>query len=263
MTFDLTSLTPAERLLWFYGCRQPDHIDLEGIACDKGAQVIYRHMDGCAARLLSDGSQAVISIQASDNEGRRRFSLGHELAHWLNDFRRGFNCSGDDIGPQNADAISVEAVANVFASQLILPDYMVVPWLQGRRPSLSLAVELSNSFRASVTASAIKLCKKAEVEACLVCHSMNGRRWFVRSKSWPFGFYPRTQLHQETAAFELVFKGATGISRPKISPGPHWLSGDEYPAMDVEAQSMPLPDGTVLSMLRLPPVRATLGKRSR
>ncbi len=263
MTFDLSSLSSAERLLWFYGCRQPGHIDLEGIACDKGAQVIYRCMDGCAARLLSDGHQAVISVQATDNEGRRRFSLGHELAHWLNDARRGFSCSGDDIGPQNAEAVSVEAAANVFASQLILPDYMVTPWLQGRRMSLSLALELSNAFRASVTASAIKLTKKAEGEVCLVCHSMHGRRWFVRSKKWPFGFYPRTQLHQDTTAFELVFKGATGMSRPKVSPGSHWLSGDEFPVMDVEAQSMPLPDGTVLSMLTMADAaRATRSRRS-
>lgn len=245
-------LSPPERLLWFHGCRRPEHIDLEGIACDRGARVVYRRLDGCAARLLTDGEQAIISIQASDNEGRQRFSLAHELAHWINDARRGFSCFGDDIAPQNAEAASVEAAANHFSSQLILPDYMVAPWMRGRRVNLGLAVELSVAFRTSVTAAAIKLARRAGTGACLVCHSVNGRRWFVRSPTWPRGLYPRMRLHPDTAAFHLVSKGAGAISNARSSPGAHWLGGAGFPAMSVDAQSMRLPDGAVLTMLAQP-----------
>jgi len=257
-------LSPPERLLWFHGCRRPEHIDLEGIACDRGARVVYRRLDGCAARLLTDGEQAVISIQASDNEGRQRFSLAHELAHWINDARRGFSCFGDDMGPPNAEAASVEAAANVFSGQLLLPAYLVAPWMRGRRINLALAVELSAAFRTSVTAAAIELAKRAASGACLVCHSSQGRRWFVRSASWPSGLYPRTRLHPDTAAFDLAFKGAGSMSSPGTSPSNHWLSGAGVPALPVEAQSMRLPDGTVLTMLVLTPFAAvrTPGKRS-
>ena len=253
MTVNPRLLSAPERLLWFYGCRRPEHIDLEGIACDRGARVVYRRLDGCAARLLTDGEQAVISIQASDNEGRRRFSLAHELAHWINDARRGFSCFGDDIGPQNAQAVSVEAAANHFSSQLVLPDYLVAPWMRGRRVSLGLAVELSMAFRTSVTASAIKLARKGACEVCLVCHSMHGRRWFVRSRRWPYGLYPRSQLHPYTAAFDLAVRGVGAMSRATPAPGSHWPEGQGPPVRTVEAQSMRLPDATVLTMLTLPP----------
>jgi len=245
-------LSAPERLLWYHGCRRPEHIDLEAIACDRGARVVYRRMDGCAARLLTDGEQAVISIQAGDNEGRRRFSLAHELAHWINDARRGFNCFRDDIGPHNAEAASVEAAANLFSSQLVLPDYMVTPWMRGRRVDLALALELSLVFRTSVTASAIKLARSTGFGVCLVCHSLQGRRWFVRSRAWPSRLYPRLQLHRGTAAFELAAGAGGGIANAGRSPGAHWLSGMGSAAVQIDAQSMRLPDGTTLTMLALP-----------
>ena len=263
MIVDPASLSPPERLLWFHGCRRPEHIDLEGIACDRGARVVYRRLDGCAARLLTDGAQAVISIQASDNEGRQRFSLAHELAHWINDARRGFSCFGADIGLQNAEAASVEAAANVFSGQLILPDYMVAPWTRGRRLHLGLAVELAAAFRTSITAAAIELAKRADSAACLVCHSSQGRRWFVRSGTWPCGLYPRMRLHPDTAAFELALRGVGSMSGPWTSPGIHWLSGAGVPTMPVEAQSMRLPDGTVLTMLALATVANARPSRNR
>ena len=112
MTVDIDRLSRPERLLWGHGVRRPEHIDLEAIAGASGAHVIYRKLDGCAARLVAAGDHAVISVAMDDNLGRRRFSLGHELAHWMQDAQRAlFQCSSTDIGPQNAEAKSIEADA--------------------------------------------------------------------------------------------------------------------------------------------------------
>lgn len=250
---DLGSLSPPEKLLWSHGFRRPEHIDLEGVALAKGATVIYRRLDGCAARLLTDGDKAVISVDASDNPGRQRFSLGHELAHWINDAKRAsFNCSSESIGPQNAEAVSVEAGANVYASQLVLPDYMVTPWLGGKKMNLNVAVELAEAFHASVTASAIKMAKSWPTPVCVACHDMRGRRWFVRSKSWPFDFYPVSQLNHNTAAFEIAFNATNRMSTPRKDQGNWWLTGPDVWKIQVETQSMRLPDGSALTTISLP-----------
>lgn len=155
MVVDVDRLTRPERLLWVHGVRKPEHIDLEAIAGVTGAHVVYRKLDGCAARLVAAGDRAVISVAVDDTLGRRRFSLGHELAHWVQDAQRtSFKCTSADIGPQNAEAKSVEADANSFASQLVLPDYLVWPWLADRKPSLDLANAMGSDFQASLTASA-------------------------------------------------------------------------------------------------------------
>ena len=251
---DISSLSAPEKLLWSYGFRKPEHIDLEGVAISKGAKVVYRKLDGCAARLLTDGEKAVISIQATDNDGRQRFSLGHELAHWINDARKtSLNCSSQVIGPQNAEASDAEAKANFYASQLVLPDYMVDPWLQGRKITLSVAKELHEAFRASMTASAIKLAKRSATHTLVLCHGMHGRRWFVRSRSWPQGVYPKKELHHETAAFDIVFKATNRMSTPRKEAAHQWLSGSpDLIRAHVEVQSMKLPNGDALTMLTLP-----------
>lgn len=250
---DASILTPAEKLLWSCGCRLPEHIDLEGIANSKGALVRRRHMDGCAARLVTDGTRAIISVESRDSPGRQRFSLAHELAHWINDAGRGFSCSSKDIGAESAAAKSTEANANLFASQLLLPDYMVVPWMVGRKMTLNVAAELGEAFGASVTASAIKLIKRTSTMTIVACHDQQRRRWYVASPSWPFDVQPAYELHQDTVAFEIAFKARNGMSTPRKEPGDRWLRGKDVYRMMVESQSMKLPDDSVLTILSISP----------
>lgn len=253
MRIDTALLSPAERLLWSHGVVEPSQIDLEGIANARGARVVHRHLDGCEARLVASADQAVISVSTSGSyEGRRRFSLAHELAHWICDRKTGsFQCAKEVIGPQNAEAKSVEAHANAYASQLILPDYLVVPWTHGKRTNLDVAKALANDFNASLTAAAIKLAKRATTPACIVCHSQSRLLWHQRNGAFPSEFFVLGELHQETDAFGIAFGAATGLSRPRKEPADRWLSGGSAYRMTIESQSIKLPDSTVLTMLSL------------
>lgn len=251
MTIELAKLSSAERLLWSYGVTEAQHIDLDGIASDRGAKVIYRPLEGCEARLVVNDDRAIISVNSTtSNEGRKRFSLAHELAHWICDRNAGsFLCAKEDIGPQNAEAKSVEANANSFASQLILPDYLVSPWMIGKRTNLDVASQLRDEFNASLTASAIKLVKRSSTPSCVACHSQSKLVWFQKNPSFPMDFHLKRELHQETSAFNLAFGASTGISRPKREPADRWLSGRDAYRLTIESQSVKLPDSTVLTVL--------------
>ena len=252
MAVDVDRLSRAERLLWANGVRKPEHIDLDAIACASGAHVIYRKLDGCAARLVAAGDRAVISVAIDDNLGRRRFSLGHELAHWMQDAQRtSFKCTSADIGPQNAEAKSIEADANSFSSQLILPDYLVWPWLADRRPSLDLASAMGEEFQASLTASALKLLQRAIVPTAIMCHDQRRLKWSRRSRNFSTDYYILNELHQDTVAFDMAFGAAKGLSRPKRESASRWISGPSTYRMELWSQSIRLPEGSVLTMLCL------------
>lgn len=246
-------MSPAERLLWSHGVVEPDQIDLEAIANARGARVVHRHLDGCEARLVASAEQAVISVNSTGGyEGRRRFSLAHELAHWICDRKTGsFQCAKEVIGPQNAEAKSVEAHANAYASQLILPDYLVGPWAHGKSTNLDVARALANDFNASLTAAAIKLAKRPMTPACIVCHSQSRLLWHQRNAAFPSEFFVLGELHQETDAFGIVFSAANSLSRPRKEPADRWLSGGGAYRLTIESQSIKLPDSTVLTMLSL------------
>lgn len=250
MAVDVDQLSRPERLLWEHGVRRPEHIDLEAIASARGAHVIYRKLDGCAARLVAAGDHAVISVAMDDNLGRRRFSLGHELAHWMQDAQRAsFKCSSTDIGPQNAEAKSIEADANSFASQLILPDYLVWPWVAERKPSLDLASAMGADFQASLTASALKLLQRTKAPIAITCHDQRRLKWSRRSRDFSTDFYILNELHQDTVAFDMAFGAVKGLGRPKRESASRWLSGPGVYRMEVWSQSIRLPEGSVLSML--------------
>jgi len=249
---DIARLSAPERLLWSYGVRHPDHIDLEAIAISNGAHVVYRRLDGCAARLVASADQAVISVAVEDNPGRQRFSLGHELAHWLCDANRSsFLCASADIGPQNAEAKDTEAHANRFASQLVLPDYLVAPWIGSKSPSLDLARDMATAFRVSLTAAAIKLVRRSAVPAIVACHDQQRLRWFQRNLSFPHELFVIKQLHHDTHAFELAFNATSGMSRPRKESATRWLIGAGSFRQEVLSQSVRLPDGTVLSVISI------------
>jgi len=252
MEIDVDHLSPAERLLWGYGVTKPSHIDLDAIANEKGAQVVYRPLDGCEARLLVREDLAIISVNSKSKDVRQRFSLAHELAHFICDRKVGsFLCAKEDIGPQDMKAKAVEASANTYASQLVLPTYLVDPWLQGRKNSLELASSLGNEFNSSLTAAAIKLIKRTTAPACLTCHNQSGMTWHQRSSSFPSEFYLVPELHQDTDAFKIVFGGMSGMSKPKKEPANRWVSGRDTYRLEVTTQSIKLPDSTVLTLIAL------------
>lgn len=250
ISVNLDSLSQPERLLWNHGVRHADHIDLDAIANAHGAKVKYRCLDGCAARLVTSDDQAIISVHNDDNPGRKRFSLGHELAHWICDAKRAsFKCSNADIGPQNEEAKNVEAHANVFSSQLLLPDYLVSPWMQSRKVTFDVAKELADDFRASLTASAIKLMRRSPTPACIVNHDQQKLRWFQKNSKFPSGFYVVRELHQDTAAFEMVFGTGPNMSRPTKEPANRWLSGSDAFRNTVMTQSLKQIDESVLTLI--------------
>lgn len=252
MDVEFSRLSPAERLLWGYGVTDPSHIDLDAIANDKGAEVRYRPLGGCEARLVARGDSAIISVNSGSNDGRQRFSLAHELAHWICDRKTGsFLCAKEDIGPQNAEARSVEAYANGYASQLILPTYLVDPWMKDRKINLDVASALAKDFNASLTAAAIKLVKRASLPAFIACHSQARLVWHQRSIAFPAEFYVTHELHQDTDAFRMAFGGATGMSRTKREAATNWISGRDVFRLEASTQSIKLPDATVLTIVTL------------
>jgi len=247
---DLQRMSAAERLLWGYGVTTPEHIDLEAIAFDHGAEVKYRFLGGCEARLVARGDRAIISISLSSNPGRQRFSLGHELAHWLCDRDKGaFLCAKEDIAPENAEAKQAEGRANNYASQLVLPTYLVDPWLLGKKITLETASKLGEVFTTSLTAAAIKVAKRATIPACLLCHSQTGLVWRQQSYSFPPEFFLSSELHCDTDAFRMIFSQGSEMSRPNRHAANLWLSGRGVDRLEVTTQSLKLPGDRVITML--------------
>lgn len=251
-TIELSTLSPAESLLWSYGITDPEDIDLDAIALDMGATVHRRPLCGCEARLVVNGDKAAITINSKSILARQRFSLAHELGHLrLDRGRSGFLCTSRDIGPHSDASRDGEAIANSFASQLLLPSYLFIPAADGKPLTVDTAQKLGTTFNASITATCIKMVRTSPLPAWVVCHVRKGLAWFFKSPSAPKNLFLNMELHYATDAFELVYGKGEGKSRIKTDAGQHWFSDREASRHQVRSQSFRVQDGTVISVLSL------------
>lgn len=248
---DHRPLSKGESILKSFGIDSPEQIDLEAIAFELGAKVRYRRMDGSEARIVGNGVSAIITIKEDHNPTRRRFSIAHELGHWVERHGKGgFVCAKEDISPQNDAAKSAEAIANGFASQMILPSYLFDPIAAGMPITLDSADKIRKDFRAGLTATALKLVKRTGKAAAILCHGLKGRQWFALSPGWPEALRLSAELNYDTEAFELLYgadKAGKTVLRQETAS--RWISGRQGAELKVRSQSVKLADGVVLSLI--------------
>ena len=149
----MKGVSAAERLLLRLGISSAQDIDLEAIAWHLGAAVKYRHMDAADGTIVGSSKRAIIAINSSSIPTRRRYSLAHELGHWHHHRGRLLFCGPADIGNYAGGPLDPERQADGFASDLILPGYLVRPKLAKiKRPTLAAARDVAEEFKASLTA---------------------------------------------------------------------------------------------------------------
>lgn len=245
--------SPAERLLMELGIERPDEIDLEAIASDQGVFITYRQMDGCEARIVGDERSALISVNSGSRPTRQRFSIAHELGHWH--WHRGqcLFCSATQIGNPANSPLDRERQADDFASDLILPAFMLQPMLMKmRKITVAMASEIAGVFDVSLTAMLLKIVSSDRFPMIVVCHDRSGRKWFRRSDKIHGWWFPEATLDRDTFAHSILFGDAADDAIPHRMPADAWFSFKGADRHEVMEQSFRLPGEQVLTVLTLP-----------
>jgi hypothetical protein len=199
-------------------------VDVEHVAAVLGAEVIDAPLGGAQAQLLRWQGRARIRVhQGETHAGARRFSIGHELGHlWLG-HHGGIEPARCVTPIGDARAIrGVEAEANAFASELLLPAPLVAPWTDVLEPDLDNARSLAAAARVSLTAAALRVCELSATP-CAVLRCQRGRiTWAARSPTFA-GFLPRGRLAgPESAVSDLIAWGRLP-REPRPVPAATWL----------------------------------------
>ena len=153
---DLAPPIRIERL-----CQQLDIIDVRPLATE-----------GFEGGLVTDTerSNGIILLNEGSHPYRRRFTMGHELAHFLipthmPDQPGRFLCSREDMSRltanENDRRARMEVEANRFSSLLLIPPPMLRAAIGRRAPDLQHIVQLAGQFKVS---------KEAMARAYVQCH---------------------------------------------------------------------------------------------
>ena len=226
----------------------PEDINLEAIARHLGVlEILVRPLDGCEARIVGSGDNAVISVSSAVIPQRRRFSICHELGHWCCHRGQTLYCKAADIRNQVV-AHAKERVANSFAADLMLPPYLLARMAADYSElSIKCFDEIREPFGPR-TSTAIQVVKLHRSPTMLVRHSRTGKIWHHptdRVRSWS----PRQELARESSAFDMVF----GTSREQHAPrrvGAHvWFDRRDAERYVITEQSFEVAQGEVVTLL--------------
>jgi len=132
---------------------------------------------------------------------------------------------------------SEEAEANIFAAELLMPEYLFKPRSLGQVPSLGLVDKLAESFGSSVMATAFQYLHYTPEQVALVVSEGNRILWSKKAKD----FWPRVramQIHPHSAAGEIMAGKYLETKRMVRSPAYAWLeSFDEKSEQDIREDS--------------------------
>lgn len=246
----MKELSHAEIILKGLGITDPSEIDLEAIAWTLGVRVCYRSLDGCEARIIGHGDQAIVTVNNRSSSRRQRFSLAHEIGHW--NYHRGhlLVCRADEIDCGDNKQFTAERVADTYAADILMPRYIFQPIARSyAKLTFKTVRALADLFDTSLTATAIRLIEGDHSPAILVCHGLEGRKWFLRSPSVPDRWFPQKQLDSESYAFDVLFGQGSEEAVPRKIKANAWFNQREAVNYAVSEQTMPTGNREVLSLI--------------
>lgn len=170
------------------GFPHPREVDLKDLAMDRNVFVREGDMKGAEGRLLRKKRSGIIHIRKGiAPEGRRRFTIAHELGHWeLHEQYSQFLCNAEDMRDYGRSSLEVEA--NIFAAELLMPASHFRAWCEKAEPSLDLIKFLSVEFETTLTATAIRFADTTQRKVVVVWFEGGIIRWSYRNqkKEVPF-----------------------------------------------------------------------------
>lgn len=136
---------------------------------------------------------------------RSRFTFAHELGHYFIDEHRHALLNGRTPShPSYTDFTSknpVEVEADHFASSLLLPETRIKLDCAKKRFNYDLITEISSKYKASITATVLRLMTIDKHPIMLVCSVQGKIKWFKYSHDFPFkwlkkpyGYVPKYTL---------------------------------------------------------------------
>lgn len=240
----------ARDVLWECGVDEPSKIDPFAIVGRCGIQLIYGRMDGASARIFRHGNRAIIRVSDQIVQvGRLRFTIAHEVAHFL----LGHQIPSEgviDAGATAPFSAHQEREADVFASELLMPDEWVIPMCTAMAASLETVHAIAKKFRTSNVASAVRYVERTPA-CCAVAYSERGHVvWGKCSPTFPGRIPARGfKIGRGTVVFDYVERDVFNDTPREVPPNA-WLgsSASAVSAMVEHAELVP-EWGGVLSLL--------------
>jgi hypothetical protein len=161
--------------------------DLAQIAVQLGLTIVEvdsQSFEGALLRSSRDLSGRILVRRGIRESGRRRFTIAHEIGHYILHRDQQIPCSPRVVEGWKEGQPKPEREADTFASELLLPTNETVQYVDKRWPSMEVVADVADHFGASLMAAARKYCDIASQACAVVWSSQRQTRWFHGSPTF-------------------------------------------------------------------------------
>ena len=204
----------------------PGEIDLPTIAWRDGRRLRIEEggLEFAEGRIVVPSKNGgTIRVKQGMNTGRKRFTIAHEIGHFILHPREGLERNDTAASFTVWKDATEEAEANIFAAELLMPEFLFKPRSRGRAPSLALLDGLAHDFSTSTMATAFQYINYTNEQVALVVSHGNQIKWFHRAKD----FWPRIRtgdLQPHSAASERITGKSGDTCKMVRTPVYAWLA---------------------------------------
>lgn len=231
-------------------------VDVEGIAMALDIEHLrLGEFDGFEGMLLTDAfrSRGVILANARHGQRRARFTIAHELGHFLMERHvltdaSGFRCRSQDMREtrEGRQDLKQESQANQFGIELLAPSRKFESRLSND-PDLKDAERARDTFDISLEASVRRLVD-LRPETLAAVWSQNGRiRYYHKGPNFPWiNRQPGSAIVSTTPAFRAVSNGELGLTGITEA---HPMTWTDAPDLELWEQTRVGRDGHAVTLL--------------
>jgi len=208
--------------LWI---ESPDEIDLVALAHQAGSlRIEDGGLENADGRIVAPGpSGGMIRVKAGMNPGRRRFTIAHEIGHYVLHSREGLDRDDTAANFMVWNDPGEESEANTFAAELLMPEFLFKPRAKKTPPSLASLDRLASDFSTSTLATAFQYVTHTIEQVALVVSVGGNVKWFHKAND----FWPSVRLgalHPHSAAGEIAAGKAADTGKMVRVSAYAWLS---------------------------------------
>ena len=151
--------------------KQPMPLDISGF-------------EGSLVRNPDDAAEWGILYNSSASPERRRFTIAHELGHFIlhRNTQSRFNCDKDSVYAGHETLRLIEREADDFASNLLMPGDVLREMIAGKRVDMRVLGAIAKRFKVSFEALCIRFIKYTDERAILVYWDNGFLKYEWRSK---------------------------------------------------------------------------------
>lgn len=198
---------------------------LPEVASQIGLDIVYRRADsyeGALLRIKGVPRGCVVINSAIKEDSRKRFTLAHEIGHFLLPDQQELSspCAKNAIENWDDQLVNPELEANRFAAELLMPRTSLAPFMR-MEPSFESVRQIAEQCETSLTASAFQLIALTSFRAAVVWSHRNRVRWYKSSGEF-VRWIRKGELSEETYAFDW-FKKRTTVNGFQPVPASAWL----------------------------------------